>query len=1047
MQGTAKSAMTPEKWARLRDLFECAMELDPSEWSRFAGEACAGDEDLRAELLRLLENDADAESFWSNPPVPTLPTSTWTPGTMVLGRFRIVRFVGRGGMGEVYEARDGLLNQKVALKTIRPEAASDAHVLARFKQEINLARKVTDAHVSRIYEIFTEPVPFLTMEFLEGVTLSQKIRRDGPLPEAETRCIALQLCQALEAAHKAGVVHRDFKSGNVMVRTAADRLPWAVVTDFGLATMATLPESETVSIGLTRPGAIMGTPPYMAPEQLEGGVAGPATDLYALGIVLYEMLTGRTPFEGGSPVVAAVERLKHRPDPPSSVVPGLNAVWDRVIGRCLEYEKEKRPGSAAEVATLLSGERVRGSLLRIPWKLSRRSVGILGVVLLLVVCGFAGWTRWGRSYHPPSDEAEHRYEEGTAALHDGTYLKAALALERAVALDKNFVLAHARLADAYTELDYTEKAKDEILQASSLELLENLPHLDKDYVEAVRSTIMGRFPDAVARYRRILDALPSSDKIYGLVDLGRAYEKAGQNDQAISSYEQAASRSSEYPACFLRLGVLYSLKNRQTEATSAFNRAEEIYQASSNLEGRAEVELQEGLAANTQDRSVAAREYTEKALAAARTIPSPQLEMRALVQLAAVEYKSGDTARAADDANRAMKLAQDNGVGTFWSIQVQIQLGNTYLAADDYAKAESYYLPALQLARKSGSERLEALASVNLASLRDKQDRTAEGLPLSEFAFKYYQNHGFVTHANLALVLLARARLEQGALDDALKSYQDMAARGRAAMDSIMTSDAEEGIGDVFDRRDDYPEALKHYQSALEASKGRDPGFVGYQAFHCATVLSELGRYEEAEAMLARAKAAEKAQQDLAPEIETLLAAMALSRRQNAEAREYSRSAINSKVSYSPATFVEATYYLCLAQVRSGSVSAGVTTCRSALSRAQDLAKGQIPGASLALGEALYMAGSLPEAETLTKASVEAFHRQAQQDSEWRALLLLSRILRKTAPANSTVTARNALDILQHLDHNWDAPNSRSYQQRPDVQAAKAELAVLLRTN
>ena len=603
--------MTPEKWARLEVLFERALELPASERTRFAEEACGDDQELRSELHKLLENTTETDSFLKHPALLDVQTSTWTSGDTVLDRFQIVRLVGRGGMGEVYEARDPVLNQRVALKTILPEAARDPQVLARFKQEINLARKVTDPHVSRIYEIFTEPTPFLTMEFLEGVTLSHKIRSDGRVPECESRCIALQLCQALQAAHKAGVVHRDFKSGNVMVNVGEGGL-LAVVTDFGLATMMARPDSKTVTAVLTRRGAIMGTVPYMAPEQLEGGVAEPATDLYALGIVFYEMLTGKTPFPSASPMAAAVERLKQRPDPPSKLVPGLDTVWDRVIGQCLEYEKEKRPASAAEVVALLEC-RTPPPVLKVSRTVPRRLVFALVPALLLLGGGFFARAHWGAKYHPPSADAQKWYDDGTTALRDGTYLKAATALQRAISMDSKFVLAHARLADAYTELDYTDKAMREMIQASSLELLKDLPGIDRDYVEAVRSTIAGDFPGAVRKYRQILDALPTAAKAFGLVDLGRAYEKANQTQSAADAYASASQKAHEYPASFLRLGIMESRLDHLGSAKAAFETAATLYRASSNLEGEAEVAYQQGLAATNQGRLKPARIYIDQA--------------------------------------------------------------------------------------------------------------------------------------------------------------------------------------------------------------------------------------------------------------------------------------------------------------------------------------------------------------------------------------------------------------------------------------------------
>jgi serine/threonine protein kinase/tetratricopeptide (TPR) repeat protein len=1034
--------MTPQRWAQIKELFERAMELDPSERARFAEHACAGDQELRREVLRLLDNDIEAESFLSNPPVPAYQPCSWPAGKIILDRFRIIRFVGRGGMGEVYEAQDLALNQRVALKTILPEVARDSRILARFKQEITLARKVTDPHVSRIYELFTDSAPFLTMEFLEGLTLSKRIRSRGSLPEAEARVIALQLCQALEAAHRAGVVHRDFKSGNIMVSTRNGE-PWAVVTDFGLATMMVLPEAETATGALTRPGAILGTTPYMAPEQLEGGAVAPATDLYALGIVLYEMLTGRTPFPSATPIAAAMERLKNQPDPPSSVVPGLSRVWDGVIKQCLEYEKEKRPRSAGEVAEKLSSGQ-RPATIRQKWRTSRRSVGALIVGLLVLGGSLAGWTRWGNNtYRPPSRDAQNRYDEGTAALHEGTYLKAARALERAVMFDKNFVLAHARLADAYTELEYTDKAKDEMVQASSLELLKNLPQVDKDYVEAVRATIARDFPAAVERYERILKALPSSGKAFGLVDLGRAYEKAGQDPEAVTTYERAASEASEYPASFLRLGVLYGRKKRRREADIAFSHAESLYAASSNLEGQAEVEYQEAQVAGDQEQLTLAQTFAQKALEAARAIPDKQLEVRALFILSSIDYRSGELDKSTQEAQKAIQLSQENGIGFFWAGQGLVHLGNTYLLGGDYTKAESYYDQALKLAKNNGSGRLEAMASLSIASVRDVEGRPDEVIAPAAFALDYYRLHGFITNADKAATLLGRSRLANGDAKGALQAFSDEAALGQKTGDVGIRARSEEGLGNVDEYLEQYPGALHHYRSANDLGKQLGPEFVAYQSLHCATAQVALGDFREVDTLLDQARKYH-GKPELAADIALAEAQRSLLSGHSAQASLICRSYLEAKKPASPSTQAELTLDLGVAQIRNGDRRSGELNCRKALSLAQAVSPTLRAQAELAVAEAALGSGNLKDAVTFAESAVRDNTVSGRRLSEWRGMALLAIVAsRQGDVAKSKLYAKQSLDILQSFLHNWTTTDAERYLRRPDAAAIKREITKL----
>jgi serine/threonine protein kinase/tetratricopeptide (TPR) repeat protein len=360
--------MTPDKYRRLKPLFEQALDTPPERRSEFILKIRMADEELGRELESLVHSHSesgDAETRSMDMPLvrfqnfysPEAPS--FAPNELLLDRFRIVRFVGRGGMGEVYEAEDLQLG-RIALKTIRTDLAGKLRALARFRQEVQLARKVTSTSVCRIHELFPLPpgdpsgaAAFLTMEFLEGDTLCDRIAREGALPLPEAESIALQLCAAVQAIHDAGVIHRDIKSRNVMLvpRNGATQV---VVMDLGLARdSASVPDAEA---GLTVPGAIMGTPEYMAPEQFAGAQATPATDVYALGVLLYEIATGKRPFQASTPMAAAVLRAKRTPSA-SSMREKLPRRWDGVISRCLEYEPELRYRSAIEVADALRGPR------------------------------------------------------------------------------------------------------------------------------------------------------------------------------------------------------------------------------------------------------------------------------------------------------------------------------------------------------------------------------------------------------------------------------------------------------------------------------------------------------------------------------------------------------------------------------------------------------------------------------------------------------------------------------------------------------------------
>ncbi len=264
------------------------------------------------------------------------------PGEVLAQRYRISGKLGEGGMGEVYKAGDLLLGQTVALKLLPPELATHPGAVERFRNEVRMARQITHPNVCRVHDMGeAESQLFLTMEYVDGEDLASLLRRIGRLPSDKAAEIARQLCAGLAAAHEKGVLHRDLKPSNVMI----DGRGQVRITDFGLASVA-----GTVTAAEIRSG----TPAYMAPEQLAGREVTQRSDIYALGLVLFEIFTGKRPFEANN----AVElRDRQQSGPPSltSFVKDVDAAVERVIARCLEVEPAKRPSSALLVAAALPG--------------------------------------------------------------------------------------------------------------------------------------------------------------------------------------------------------------------------------------------------------------------------------------------------------------------------------------------------------------------------------------------------------------------------------------------------------------------------------------------------------------------------------------------------------------------------------------------------------------------------------------------------------------------------------------------------------------------
>ena len=278
-------------------------------------------------------------------------------GEQIAGRYRIVRLIGAGAVGEVYEAQDETIGEAVALKTLRA-GVDDAVSVERFRREIQLARKVTHRNVCRTFDVGHHALPggqrltFITMELLRGESLADRLAARGRLAADEALPLVQQMAAGLDAAHAVGVIHRDFKPGNLVLADEPGGVR-VVITDFGLARRYALDE---VSITVT--GEAVGTPLYMAPEQVVTGKTPitPATDVYALGNVMYEMVTGQLPFKGSSITVMAVKRFREAVPSPRLVVPDLDLRWERAILRCLEREPARRFQSAPEVIAAVTSD-------------------------------------------------------------------------------------------------------------------------------------------------------------------------------------------------------------------------------------------------------------------------------------------------------------------------------------------------------------------------------------------------------------------------------------------------------------------------------------------------------------------------------------------------------------------------------------------------------------------------------------------------------------------------------------------------------------------
>ncbi len=339
-------------------------------------------------------NEVKSSEDWTvapNPKTssPEVSADNLEPGTVLAGRYQIVQLIGQGGMGAVYKARDTELDRIVALKLIRPELARDPEVLRRFKQELILARQVTHKNVIRIHDLGqSNGIRFITMDFVEGQDLRALIQERGKLAPEEAARIMLQICRALDAAHSERVIHRDLKPQNIML----DATGRVYVMDFGIARSAHLP-------GMTQTGALIGTPEYMSPEQARGEKLTERSDLFSLGVIFYELLTGKSPYRSDTPLATLWKRMQEKATPPIEVDPTVPQPLSDIVAKALEIDSENRFASAREMAQQLElwlGPSAESSTIFVSvpradpayWKWSLAGLSALAVLVVVTVIAF-----------------------------------------------------------------------------------------------------------------------------------------------------------------------------------------------------------------------------------------------------------------------------------------------------------------------------------------------------------------------------------------------------------------------------------------------------------------------------------------------------------------------------------------------------------------------------------------------------------------------------------------------------------------------------------
>ena len=993
-----------------------------------------------------------------------------------VSHYRILSQLGEGGMGAVYLAEDILLGRHVAVKflALTRDGQKQRH---RFLREARSASALSHPHIAAVHDYGETPEgqPYIVMEFVSGTTLDELIRREA-LPLARALEIVEDVAEALAEAHRHGIIHRDVKPSNVAVSERGT----VKVLDFGLAKQlhggrvpAGGPDSPTLIETQTSPNMILGTPLYLSPEQALGEPVDARSDLFSLGSVLYECVAGRPPFQGTSLMGIFAQVIHVDPPPPSQFNLEVPPELDRLVLKALAKRPEERYQSADEMLSDLRAARGHLSpssaqattariaragntsplslaLQTLPGRL-RRPRFYVPLIALLCVALAAVWATRPARIAPIDPKAVERYVEGTRAVRDGTYYKASKLLEEAVRIDGRFALALARLAEAWVELDYTERALRALIDAQARAraqpaLLRSLPeHHDPSYLEAIDATIRRDFTTAIKAYGEIARRLPGESYVY--VDLGRAYEKNEEIDRAIENYRRAAELEPRDATAYLRLGILYGRKQEFPSAAAVFEQAEKNYQNVANYEGLTEVYYQRGHLANRTGKLAEARSLVNRALQISTSTGNKYQQIKALLLLSSISATEGKTEEAKQYSTQALDLARINGIENLTS-QGLINLGAALFLRLEYGEAEAYFKQALAFAEGSGGRRNAALAHLSLARLYIQQENKAgEASAHLEQALAFYrQGGGYGREVSQALLLSGRAKLQQGDYGAALREFEQQLRVAEQLNDPKQLVNSQALIGAALAERELYPEALRHFTDGYAISK--TAGFAlntGYGLLNRADMLWRLGRYTEARDALAELPAAVERldsnyKQLLLARGRLVAAQMALSERRFDAAREEAERALadtrNERV------VAEAKYVLCRVQTLTGARKGVSQACREAVELAgeQDDAR-LVSAAQLALAEALLESGDARAAFDTALRARESFAGAGQQESQWRALLVAGRAglnLGERERAHELLTGADKLFF--DLQRVWGAEAFRGYLTRADVQSYRRQL-------
>lgn len=983
-----------------------------------------------------------------------------------VSHYRITKQIGAGGMGVVYEAEDTHLERRVAVKTLKDSNFQKNRLL----REARAISKINHPNIATVFDYgeTDEREPFIVMELVEGKPLDEFIK-DKNLDLAQIINIIIKTADALATAHRHGIIHRDIKPSNILITDDGT----VKVLDFGLSKKiedaddennrtASVPNLEATR---TQEGFIIGTPLYLSPEQAMGEKIDERSDIFSLGTLLYESITGKSPFYADSVIEICAKVLRDNPPPPSAINQTIPIPLDRITLKTLAKKPDERYQTTEELITdlnelekllptdakFVAAPPVKRFAVSSGWRASftdalRRPLALAAIFSAMALIGLAAYffRHFNQTVYQPLPAAKNWYEKGERNLNDGLFLAAEKSFAQAVAQDANFVMARAGHAEALLELGNTEDAREERTRAK--EIASNnriaLSPTDEFRLQAISQTLLSDFDSAVKSYREIVNYSDAANKAQAYLYLGRALERDENLPEAIDSYRQTIAFNPDSAAANLRLGILSGRVQEFEKADAFFGAAERLYKIQNDSEGEIEVSYQRGLLLSTRDDATRALKEVENSLKRAEINQIDYQQVKCLMLMSRILRLSGKRDEATAFATRAVAAARQNNIN-YLQVQSLFELGTVYLYQYKYDEAKNNYDEALRLARQFNLTVLEKRIILQFGSFYVQRHQAEEALETVNQVEQFFEKAGYQKEMFDLLSIRAQALNIKSDFKTALETYRNLLERAEQVGDQIQKARAQKGIGTMFANQDNLSDALaplyESYSIYNSINKTFDGGFslIAY-----ADILWRLGRYSEADAALNQAEGLAVANAQLTPLINLTRAKKFLSERNFAQSVEAAKQVIAADPELKKNRTLEAKSVFALALARSNQKAKAAEIINEInLDTAKIEEAETLLHIYLARAEIMLENNSSETARENARAARELADKIGKPSLEWIACLLESFAERRLKDFTAAKQSSAQADIIYStLSQKWKPEDFKSYAERPDVKFFREQL-------